>query len=48
MKLNIEKAKALRNRCGYSQVYVWDYLGYSTRLLVHNLSEVRDNQAYTD
>ncbi|MDA1509681.1 helix-turn-helix transcriptional regulator [Bacillus cereus group sp. TH36-2LC] len=31
MKLNIEKAKALRKNHGYSQAYVGDYLGYSTK-----------------
>ncbi|MCP9225134.1 helix-turn-helix transcriptional regulator [Bacillus mycoides] len=31
MKLNIEKAKALRKKRGYSQVYVGKFLGYSTK-----------------
>ncbi|PFC88049.1 helix-turn-helix domain-containing protein, partial [Bacillus cereus] len=31
MKLNIEKAKSLRKKRGYSQAYVGDYLGYSTK-----------------
>ncbi|MDA1849092.1 helix-turn-helix transcriptional regulator [Bacillus cereus] len=31
MKLNIEKAKALRKNRGYNQAYVGDYLGYSTK-----------------
>ncbi|MDA1860931.1 helix-turn-helix transcriptional regulator [Bacillus tropicus] len=31
MKLNIEKTKALRKKRGYSQAYVGDYLGYSTK-----------------
>ncbi|HDR8076528.1 MULTISPECIES: helix-turn-helix domain-containing protein [Bacillaceae] len=31
MKLNIEKAKSLRKKHGYSQAYVGRYLGYSTK-----------------